>query len=158
MEREVFRVFPDSHAELADRLHQRGARAESKQDVEEARRDFLADIMHLYFDALDEFDTLDESQPWLRAACGGLLTAGAICLSIPAALVFYRVACILGNLVAAYLGRSQETRSDQEHLLSHQFRWWDKNPKFSSNYSSKFRLWRSLGESNPCFSLERAAS
>ena len=98
MESEVFRTLPDSHAELADRLNRRSNLAGSKQDADAVRKEFLADIMHLYFDALDE------SRPWLRAACGGLLTAGAIVLSIPAAFVFFRVLRILVNLVAAYFG------------------------------------------------------
>jgi hypothetical protein len=29
---------------------------------------------------------------------------------------------------------------------------------FLWSYAASLRLWRSLGESNPCFSLERAAS
>src|SRR5690242_7317392 len=32
------------------------------------------------------------------------------------------------------------------------------NQKIRCNYNSELRAWRSLGESNPCFSLERAAS
>jgi hypothetical protein len=30
--------------------------------------------------------------------------------------------------------------------------------EMSCDINDKFRRWRSLGESNPCFSLERAAS
>jgi hypothetical protein len=47
---------------------------------------------------------------------------------------------------------------DVEHSLSHQKPEWDKSHKFANDFKANFRLWRSLGESNPCFSLERAKS
>lgn len=97
MESEVFRVRPDSHADLVNRLRERSFRAETRQEADNARDDFRADLMHAYF------DVLDESQPWLRGACTGLLVSGGICLSIPAALVFYRVVRVLGNVVATYV-------------------------------------------------------
>lgn len=97
MESEVLRVRRDTHADLVNSLRERNFRAESRQEADNARHDFRADLMHAYF------DVLDESQPWLRGACTGLLAFGGICLSIPAALVFYRVVRVLGNVAATYV-------------------------------------------------------
>jgi hypothetical protein len=49
-------------------------------------------------------------------------------------------------------------RKKGELSLSHRVGKWGKNGKYFNHFKVKFSPWRSLRESNPCFSLERAAS
>ena len=42
--------------------------------------------------------------------------------------------------------------------LSHSASPWDNSYDFLSEFNAEFLGWRPQGESNPCFSLERAAS
>ncbi|GEC16429.1 integrase [Nitrobacter winogradskyi] len=49
-------------------------------------------------------------------------------------------------------------RSKAEQDLSHRVNQWDNSPEKPNETNDNESLWRSLGESNPCFSLERAAS
>jgi len=50
------------------------------------------------------------------------------------------------------------TRTKKERSLSHRNRVWDKKTENGKEISTIFSEWRSLGESNPCFSLERGVT
>ena len=56
------------------------------------------------------------------------------------------------------LGRHAEVGSNPERTLSHRDIKRDNSRKKPKEIKRDTRAWRSLGESNPCFSLERAAS
>jgi len=64
----------------------------------------------------------------------------------------------MADTAMAKLTRHMETAPNRERTLSHRQNERDNSRKKGKEIKRAMRGWRSLGESNPCFSLERAAS
>jgi hypothetical protein len=101
MESVVFERYPEAHGELAARLNRGGVRSDSREQFENYQTTFLNDLMHLYFDAMDE------SLPWLRGACRlhfGRRDQGRFRNAVSQ--------CLAGSAVLAEIGHSRKMKVD----------------------------------------------
>jgi hypothetical protein len=64
----------------------------------------------------------------------------------------------MADAAMAKLTSARPNEPKAEHTLSHRDRQRDNSAKRDKKIKGRGDLWRSLGELNPCFSLERAAS